>query len=73
MAVNGSKVTFNFNPPLTFSSTSSESTSSYFFGMISSTPPPATDNSWASFTGTDYLPGGGTASLNWLMLRVRTP
>ena len=31
----GTKVTFNFNPPLTLSSASSQETSSYFFGMIS--------------------------------------
>jgi hypothetical protein len=74
-ATSGSKVTFTFNPPFTFSSVSNQNqeTSSYFFGMISPTKPPPAAKGWASFTGTEKLTGGGTVPFNFLMLPVRTP
>src|SRR5664280_2431463 len=69
----GSKVTFHFNPPLTLSNDSSQETSSYFFGMISPTPPPTAANGWASFTGSEQLSSSNSIPFNFLMLQVRAP
>jgi hypothetical protein len=72
-AASGSQVTFNFNPPLTFSGASNQEVSSYFWGMISSHPPPKTANTWATFTGSERLLSGGSNSFSFLTLRVRAP
>ena len=66
-------VTFIFNPPLKLSSASTQETSSYSFGMISSNSPPNAANAWATFTGSEQLSSGSSIPFNFLMLRVRTP
>ena len=72
-AASRSKVTFQFNPPLTLSNDSSQETSSYFFGMISPAPPPTAANGWASFTGSEQLSSSNSIPFNFLMLQVRAP
>lgn len=68
-----SMVTFTFNPPVKLTSTSSQETSTYFFGMLSSHPVPNTLNSWAAFTGSEQSSSGSSIPINYLMLQVRTP
>jgi hypothetical protein len=69
----GSKVSFRFNPPLTIPTGANQEMSTYFFGMISSTPPPGAANAWATFTGSEKLSSGSSMPFNFLMLQVRTP
>lgn len=69
----GSKVTFNFNPPLTFLSASNQESSSYFFGMLSPHPSPNSVDGWATCTGSEQLSSGSPIPINFLMLLVRTP
>ena len=70
----GSKVTFNFNPPLTLSSATNQEASTYFFGMLSPHSPPNAVNGWASFTGSEQLSSSSNSTpINFLMLQVRTP
>jgi len=72
--VSGTKVTFRFNPPLVLSGANGPEVSSYFFGMVSSTQPPAMANGLATFTGT-VKPTANSAAIpfNYLDLLVRTP
>ena len=68
--VSGSQVTFNFSHPLTISGTRAQTTC--YFGMISSTPPVAAANAWASFVGSETWQNT-TSPFNWLLLPVRAP
>ena len=68
------KVTFQFDPPLVLSITNTPEVSSYFFGMVSSNPPPYTANGWATFSGTvKATPKSSAISFNYLTVPVRTP
>jgi len=76
----GSKVTFNFNPPLTITSVSTQETSSYFFGMISSNSPPSPPappymplHDWVSCTASEQLSSGSSIPINYLMFLAQTP
>lgn len=71
VTVSGSTVTFNFTPPLAFSS-GGPAARTYFFFLTSSDPlpPPSTANAFATFKGSvDSVPN----TLNYLFLPVRTP
>jgi hypothetical protein len=71
--ISGTKITFKFNPPLVFTSGGGTETSSYFFGLVSATPPPANANGWATLTGNIKTDAGVTATFGYVMAQVRTP
>jgi hypothetical protein len=68
----GSKITFHFDPPLTFASNAAKEMSSLFFGMASPGQPPNAPNAWAICTGYATVPGIIPVPIN-ISVPVRIP